>query len=115
MNYTSIILADVNQEKIELIAFKTHIEKLKQFRLIENNYYTLKNVQTIWNTRFKRTNHKFKLKFDSISTQIKLIDTFKIIRNSKIYVVNTKKKENNKNKNDSQLSIMNFLNVKKRN
>ena len=73
INYTSIILSDINNKKIELIAFKKDMEKLKQFKLIVNNYYTLKNIQTIKNSIYQRTQHKFKLKFDRISTKIKLI------------------------------------------
>lgn len=116
INYTSIILMDFNKQKIELIAFKQDINKLKQFQLQINKYYLITDVKTMANNRFKRTNHRFKLKIDSKLTNVKLLKTFKIIKNNKICVKQIKKKptnNNNNNNNVKQLSIMNFLNVKK--
>ena len=63
MNYLSVILMDINQNKIELIAFKNDIILLKEFKLSLNNWYMIKNIKTIQNIKFKRTQHYFKLKF----------------------------------------------------
>ena len=94
INYISIILIDCNKDKIELIAFQKSVSDLKKYKLELNKYYILKNVETMPNKLYKRTNHKFKLKFKSNLTQVKLIKTFKIIKNNQIHVEEIKKKNN---------------------
>ena len=112
--YISIILKDINKQEIELIAFQKDMKKLKELKLELNKWYTLNNIQTIPNNIFKRTNHNFKLRFKSTLTKIKLIKTFKIVKNNKLFVEEIKKKKikkENNNKKLNQLSIINFLNI----
>ena len=63
INYLSVILMDINQNKIELIAFGNDIILLKKFKLSQNNWYIIKNIKTIQNNKYKRSKHYFKLKF----------------------------------------------------
>ena len=113
--YISIILRDVNEQEMELIAFGNNINELKKLNLKLNEWYIFKHIQTIPNNKFKRTNHQFKLNFKSTLTEVKLIKAFAFVKNNKIFVEETKskqqKKKDNNNAKSNQLSIINFINI----
>ena len=103
-NYISIILTDIKTQKIELIVFKNEINAIKRFKLILNKWYIISNVETILNNKYKRTNHHFKLKFMMNLTKIKKAEALKMLKNNKIYILESKQKNESK-----QLSILNFV------
>ena len=110
-------MKDNSNNEIELITFKQDIPMLLNYKL-DKGYFIFNQVKSILNNKtvYKKTNHNFKLKFETHQTTVKKITSIRKVENNKIFIENIKKKKNINNKNGSkQLSILNFVNNKCKN
>ena len=108
----SLIIEDVNQQKIELIAWHDHAEFVKQYGIKMNKSYIFKNVKVINNKSFRKTKHNFKLVFELPNSKFILIKNLEFILNNQIYVKENDVIKNKKLLKARQLSIKNWINRK---
>ena len=112
----SFIIKDVNDDKIECLAFNEAAIKFNNIELSINKVYVVKHAKAISNDKYQRTNHPMNLLL-SLETQIKSSKVQEYLKNQKIFVkVNKKinKKCSSKQKKQqvvksNQLSIKNWL------
>lgn len=102
------IIQDLDQNKIECVAFGSAATKLSKIMLNINDIYLITSAQAINNKKYIKTKHSFKLQLTD-DTEITKLKTAEYLKNNKIYVA---VKGSNKKTKNNQLSIKNWLNKK---
>ena len=106
----SIIAADVIDKEIEIIAFNESAQYLIKQQIEENSMYSFDTLKTQKNSKFRRTNHAYKLIFELPCSKLTKIYCLEYKRNNKVFVKEfNKKKIKNKHDTTKQLSIKSFF------
>ena len=108
----SLIIEDVTQQKIELIAWHDHAEFVKKSKIKVNKLYIFKNVKAINNKSFRKTKHDFKLVFELPYSKFVLIKNLEFMLNDQIFIKENDVRKNKKPTKTKQLSIKNWINRK---
>lgn len=108
----SLIIEDVTQQKIELIAWHDHAEFVKKSKIKVNKLYIFKNVKAINNKSFRKTKHDFKLIFELPYSKFVLIKNLEFMLNDQIFIKENDVRKNKKPTETKQLSIKNWINRK---
>ena len=108
----SLIIEDVNQQKIELIAWHDNAKFVKEYGINVNKSYIFKNVKAINNKLFRKTKHKFKLVFELPNSKFILIKNLEFMLNNQIFIKEDDVVKNKKLMKTRQLSIKNWINRK---
>ena len=108
----SLIIEDVTQQKIELIAWHDHAEFVKKSKIKVNKLYIFKNVKAINNKSFRKTKHDFKLIFELPYSKFVLIKNLEFMLNDQIFIKENDVRKNKKPTKTKQLSIKNWINRK---
>lgn len=102
----SLIAQDSFKNQIEIISFNLSAEFIIQQKLKQNSMYYFKYINATKNAKFKRTNHKFKLVFDTQS-KVKEINCLEYKIKDQIFVLTQDVKEQSSP--HKQLSITQFF------
>ena len=70
----SLILEDAQKRKIELIAWDEQAKFIQQQNIKLDKMYCIRNLKAIYNIKYPKTNHIFKLQLDIPYSEFKIID-----------------------------------------
>lgn len=114
----SLILQDSEKRKIELIAWEEEAKFLQKQNIKLNQMYHIKNLKTINNKKYPKTNHLFKLTLDISTTVFTKITGLEYKKNKTIYIMKCQTKKikkklfTNTNERTKQTSLHNWIKPK---